>query len=107
MKHSESKKCGSGYLIYYTRDGAEEDEFIYLLDAISYYQIINNKNEVRIRFTKKNQYAAINLKSAIKKYFTQLGYDDELISSISESLVKGTISEVKPQFSSEEIGLLS
>ncbi len=107
VKHAEAKKCKPGYLIYYTRDGSEEDEFIYFLDAISYYQILSNKNDVRIKFTKKNEYAVVNLKSAIKRYFSQLGYEEERIEELSDSLFKGTISEVKPQFTSVEIGLVS
>ena len=45
-EHGEGKKCNAGYLIYYTRKGEEIDEFVYLLDALSYYQVLNNKAEV-------------------------------------------------------------
>ena len=106
IKHAECKKSEAGYVIYYTREGREVDEFIYLLDALSYYQILSNKGAVRIKLTKKNEFGTHNLKVAIQRYFSDLGYDDEKIEEMVKAMCGGTISKVFPQFSAIEIGLL-
>ncbi len=107
VKHAKVENCPAGYLIYYTGEGEEVDEFMYLLDALSYYQILNNKNSVRIKFTKNNSHSALNLTVAIKRYFNDLGHDDKKIDEMIELIVKGTIDAVHPNFSAIEIGILS
>lgn len=107
VKHAKVENCLAGYLIYYTGEGEEVDEFMYLLDALSYYQILNNKNSVRIKFTKNNSHSSLNLTVAIKRYFNDLGHDDKKIDEMIELIVRGTIDEVHPKFSPIEIGVLS
>lgn len=107
LKHAAAKNNDAGYVIYYMKEGKEVDEFIYLLDALSYYQILNSKGSVKIKFAKKNEYCALNLKEAINRYFKDLGYEDSRIQKIQESLVGNTINRVTPQFSAIELGVLS
>lgn len=106
VKHADCEKEKAGYLIYYTKDGSEQEEFEYFIDALSYYQIIDNTNNVRIKLTQKNSYAALNLLNAISKYYKALGRDDEEAIALANTMVKGTIDRVNPQFSSIEIGVL-
>lgn len=107
IKHAKVENCSAGYLIYYTGEGEEIDEFIYLLDALSYYQILNNKNSVRIKFTKDNTHSSLNLTVAIERYLSDLGHEEKKIEDIVKSIVKGTIDEAHPKFSPIEVGVLS
>ncbi|CQI96454.1 hypothetical protein [Yersinia frederiksenii] len=107
IKHAECEREKAGYLIYYTKDGSEEEEFDYFIDALSYYQIINNTINVRIKLTKKNDHAANNLITAICKYYKFLGRSEEESRALANNMVKGTIDQVVPQFSPIELGVLS
>ncbi len=107
IKHGKARKCDAGYLIYYTGEGREIDEFVYFLDALSYYQILNNKSSVRIKFTKTNAHAALNLTEAIDRYLSDLGHQKEKVEDMINSMVMGTIDKTHPQFTAVEIGLLS
>lgn len=106
VKHAKAAKCDAGFVIYYMKEGSEVDEFVYLLDALSYYQVLNEKGSVRIKLIKKNEFSALNLYSAIDQYFGDLGYSSERIEEIKEKLVCGTIAKSQPQFSAVEIGIV-
>lgn len=106
IKHEKSKKSKSGYLIYYTREGDTVDEFIYFIDALSYYQIINNKEKVRIKLTKKNNMAALNLRTAIEGHLKDLGYCEEKSEEAANEMVMGTIATTIPQLSERELGVI-
>ncbi|MDM7225036.1 hypothetical protein QUH46_27270 [Klebsiella grimontii] len=93
-------------MVYYTKDGSEDDEFDYFIDALSYYQIINNTSNVRIKLTIKNEFAASNLLNSISKYYQSLGRTESESRQIASTMVKGTIDMVVPQFSAIEIGVL-
>ncbi|HBY1805218.1 TPA: hypothetical protein MIR03_25545, partial [Klebsiella pneumoniae] len=82
-------------------------EFDYFIDALSYYQIIDNTNNVRIKLTQKNDHAVHNLLTAICKYYKFLGRDEEASRALANKMVKGTIDQVIPQFSAIELGVLS
>lgn len=106
IKHADCPREKAGYLIYYTKDGTEQDEFDYFIDALSYYQIINNTNNVRIKLTKKSRYASHNLMNSIVKYYKSLGRTETESQALASYMVKGTIDLVTPQFSSLELGVL-
>ena len=105
LKHAAAAKGEAGYVIYYMKDGLEVDEFVYLLDALSYYQVLNDKGSVVIKLVKSNEFGMLNLQTAIQYYFQDLGYSEERISELKERLCGGTINKTTPQFSSVEIGV--
>ncbi|PHN85871.1 hypothetical protein CSB62_08060 [Vibrio splendidus] len=107
IKHAATKKKEAGYVIYYMQDGNEVDEFVYLLDALSYYQVLNDKGSVRIKLVKKNKNAVLNLREAVGHYFRNLGYSDERITEQQVRLAGETIDKVTPQFSDVEVGLMA
>lgn len=107
LKHAQSSHNEAGYVIYYMKKGEEVEEFIYLLDALSYYQILNSKGTVRIKLVQENKFGALNLNEAIYRYFSNLGYEDARIKALQNTLVSGTLDSVKPQFSSIELGVIS
>ncbi|MDW1798966.1 hypothetical protein [Vibrio sp. Vb2201] len=106
IKHAATNKTDAGYVVYYMQEGNEVDEFVYLLDALSYYQILNDKGSVRIKLVKKNQHAVLKLREAVGEYFRNLGYDDERIEELQKRLAGETIAKVIPQFSEVEVGLM-
>lgn len=68
-----------GYVVYYNRPGSSELEFSYLLDALSNCQILNAKNNIRIRVAGQHKSDSIrsNFTRALEKYAHEWGYDEE------------------------------
>lgn len=65
IRHEEIKKYdessqkvdvrySAGYVIYYRRDGSTAEEFAYLLDILSGYQILDGDHKIRIRLIHAN-----------------------------------------------------
>lgn len=70
-----------GFIIYYNRHGKEDMEFLYLLDALSNFQIFDGKNMIRIRVThpSKNPSLKSVFVRALKNYANAWGlkYDED------------------------------
>ncbi|WBM44744.1 hypothetical protein [Pseudomonas putida] len=67
----------SGYVVYYNRPGATAEEFEYLLDSLSRYQMLESEKYVQIRVTHKNPNHDIvaNFNLAKTKYAKMWGFD--------------------------------
>ncbi|BDB19259.1 hypothetical protein cym2001_26240 [Pseudomonas sp. CYM-20-01] len=88
----------AGYVVYYNRPGASPEEFEYLLDSLSRYQMLESGKEVQIRVTHKSPHHDVtaNFNLAKTKYAKMWGFDpireqvlnDIKISSIT-SMVDG------------------
>ncbi|MFK5970058.1 MAG: hypothetical protein QM487_08085 [Candidatus Marithrix sp.] len=50
-----------GFIVYYRGVGDNEDEFIYLIDLLFTYQIIDHASEIKLRLINSNKYSNINL----------------------------------------------
>lgn len=76
IKYRTSKsKSGIGYLVYYFREGSEIDEFLYLIDALSHFQILSGDNEVHVRLYSASSGAINNFKKGCEKYLLSWGDD--------------------------------
>ncbi len=77
IRHKEADNCTPGYLIYYNRDGDSPEEFEYLLDTLSRYQMLESGEKIKIRVTSTD--STDDLKSvfhlAKKKYVKAWGFD--------------------------------
>ena len=87
IKHDATAKKSQGYLIYYNRSGATVNEFEYLFDSMSRYQMLENGLSLNIRCCYKGPDSAIlsNFAAAKKKYAKSWGFDTrrtELLDSI-------------------------
>jgi len=68
----------AGYVVYYNRPGSTDMEFYYLFDLLTNYQILNGKNNIRIRIATKDRNDSIrsHFKRALQKYAFDWNYDD-------------------------------
>jgi hypothetical protein len=75
---TQTQKHPEGYIVYYNRSGASELEFMYLLDLLSSYQILNLENNIRIRVASKDRSDAIksSFTRALEKYAHEWGFDE-------------------------------
>ncbi|AIR86017.1 hypothetical protein [Pantoea rwandensis] len=67
-----------GYIVYYNRPGSSDMEFYYLLDLLSNYQILNGKNNIRIRIATSDRNDSIrsHFQRALEKYALDWNYDE-------------------------------
>ena len=93
-----------GFVVYYNRSGDSDIEFLYLLDTLSKYQILDGKNRIRIRLThpRKCSSAKSNFRRAIEKYAHDWGYDEDGI-IILESIDFYSVPIAKEFYCTEEI----
>jgi hypothetical protein len=77
IKHVGIQLNSSGYVIYYNRPGKTPDEFVYFLDSLSRYQLLESNEKILVRVT--SDVAISDLKSvfqtAKKKYVKAWGFD--------------------------------
>lgn len=67
-----------GYLVYYNQSGATHEEFMYLFDNLSRFQILNDENVVKIRVAHKDYHQNIksNFDRAKELYVQDWGLDE-------------------------------
>lgn len=75
-----------GYVIYYNRPGDSAEEFIYFLDILSGYQIIDGLHRIRVRMAHNSPAldAHSNFKRAISLYAQDWGFDGHKLARLQE-----------------------
>ena len=94
-----------GYLIYYKRPGNSAEEFVYLLDILSGYQILDGQHRIRIRLTHPsvNDDSRSNFKRAINLYAHEWGFDIHKLNRL-QSIALEVVEVQKYSFSRVVIG---
>lgn len=77
-----------GYVVYYNRPANSDNEFLYLLDLLSKYQLLNSENKIRLKVphTETSGSARSHFKRALDKYAHEWGYDKEMKSKLNIQL---------------------
>jgi hypothetical protein len=76
IKHKNGQNFNNGFVIYYHETGETVDEFIYMLDAMSHYQMFSADYSLRLRFTKPSSNAVVNFEKAKHEYSRMWGNDE-------------------------------
>lgn len=76
IKHRSGEEFKSGFVIYYHESGETVDEFIYLIDAMSHYQMFSGDYSIRVRFTKASNTANTSFEKAKHEYLKMWGNDE-------------------------------
>jgi hypothetical protein len=107
--YSKSKKAlevvySEGFIVYYNRDGSNDLEFLYLLDTLSKFQILDGTNRIQIRVAhpKRDKSIKTNFRRAIEKYAHDWGYDDEAKEYLNQ-IQFATVPLTKEFYCTEEI----
>lgn len=93
-----------GYVVYYNRDANTDNEFLYLLDLLSKYQLLNAENKIRLKVphTGTSGSARSHFNRALEKYAHEWGYDEEMKKRLD---IKLELIPYKIEFyNSEDIG---
>jgi hypothetical protein len=94
----------SGYVIYYNRQGSTVDEFVYLLDALSHYQMLLSEHDIKIKLVDACDNALENLNKAKHRYLMDWGFDGfrkDQLEKVEAEHMKNMVSDFKLQ----EVGM--
>lgn len=92
-----------GFVIYYNRPGNSELEFMYLLDLLSSYQILDLKNNIRIRVVAKERNSSIvsHFNRALEVFAFEWGFDEAAKKNLHK--IKLQVVPTQKEFYSTEV----
>ena len=94
-----------GSVVYYSRPGDTVEEFVYLLDSLSRYQLVNSRESIRIVAFKQERSSELknNFEKAKNRYCNMWGFDGERAAEVHAVSIDA-ISQICPNYSPDEIG---
>ena len=98
----------AGFIIYYRGSGENVDEFIYLIDSLFCYQIIDHSAKIEIKILSPHRKAFPNLDKAKREYSMMVSSSDSIASFIKDRLNIVSITTLKrvvPAFLETELGM--
>lgn len=88
---------GSGYIIYYNRSGSSVEEFLYLIDCFSRYQMLDSNEYIMLRIVSPEADSDIKSRfyTATQQYARAWGFDPERIAMLERIAVEriGAVSD--------------
>ncbi len=101
IKHACAEKVSAGYLIYYNRPGCSAEEFEYLFDCISRFQMLEHGQLIRIRSCHGSPDSKMlsHFEAAKKKYAKAWGFDQkrsELLEKITIEMITSVADTYNP-----------
>lgn len=92
LKHKGTEKIKPGYVVFYNRAGDTVEEFVYFLDYLSRYQMMESDTSIQVKVTHMTPSKNLrsNFLTAKKQYVQAWGFDEA-----RENILKGVnINEV-------------
>lgn len=106
----KDEKSGSlifqaGSIVFYAREGKTVEEFVYLLDSLLRYQLVNSGSQIRIRMSSPERVAEYqnNFLKAKARYCKEWGFDENRQAEI-EAITIDAIQTAHHNYSPDEIG---
>ena len=96
-----------GVIVYYRRSGETEEEFMYLLDFLRHYQVLDEASKVEVRSIATDAAAAARFKKAKQRYVEILGdhgHSTELAAKVN-AIDYSKLTQSVTNFSSIEVGM--
>jgi hypothetical protein len=93
--------------VYYRRSGETEEEFMYLLDFLRHYQIMEDVTKIEIRSLETNETASSKFQKAKQRYVESLG-DNLGLTGLAEkinSIGYKKMTQIVTDFSSTDLGM--
>jgi hypothetical protein len=94
-----------GSVVYYGREGGSVNEFVYLLDCLSRYQLVNSREQIRIRASHPQRSSDIknNFEKAKRRYCSMWGFEGDREQEVLSIPIDG-IQHTTPNYVPDEIG---
>lgn len=98
-KHEAKSKV----LFYYKNRGEDTDEFLYFIDYLAHYQLLQNADEIIVKFANASQTCAGNFMKAIDEYAKIQGIQG--VEKRLEKIKYESVTNIVTRFSEIEIGM--
>lgn len=92
-----------GIIVFYRRNGSTEDEFIYLINYLRHYQVLDPNTDIQIKTLNAVDSAHSMFQKGIDRYVEKLG--DYELAKLVKSIKYSKITQVKSSFSDVELGM--
>ena len=102
---NEDNKFKESYIVYYRGRGETVDEFVYLIDTLSAYQLVSSDNEINVRFYNSSKNATSNFRKAITQYLQSWNMDTSRKDDLGSLRASSITNNVTVQFNDHEIGM--
>lgn len=96
------KSSKQGYVVFYRKRGESVDEFLYLIDYLMHYQVLDGNNEVQIKTLDSHPSASAFFEKAKQQYAEEY-YGGKEIKDILNSIEFGQMNDVRTKFSELEL----
>jgi hypothetical protein len=104
IKYKKANSSEHGIVIYCKDTGDRVEEFIYLIDYLFHYQILQNYSDIRVKLPNASSHAASVFTHALKQYTARYEGHEELVKRL-ESLSYEPVTNVISTFNETEIGM--
>ena len=93
-----------GYVIFYRRRGESAEEFLYLLDYLTHYQMVDKGVSIKLRLLDPHPNAPANFKRAIHEY-VDVYEGGESMATLLNAIEYQSMTSIVTKFSEIEIGM--
>lgn len=104
LTFTHPKTNRQGYVIFYRRRGESAPEFLYLIDYLMSYQVINDNTDIYIRTLDPDPTAPASFQKAVQEYTEQCEDSVEILQML-KTISYSQINDIHTQFSEIEIGM--
>lgn len=102
------ERGGEGFILYYRSSGSTIDEFIYLIEYLFFYQLIDHAKDIHIRLLAPDNTAPAKLEQAKAQYADATTPSKSVAEFVLDRLKKvtyGSVTKVTPKFLETELGM--
>lgn len=94
-----------GSVVYYSRAGDTVDEFVYLLDSLSRYQLVNSREQIRVVAFRRERSSELknNFEKAKYRYCKMWGFEGDRQVEI-QSITIDALTQIAPNYFPDDIG---
>lgn len=105
LKFNAFSKSDAGYVIYYNQKGDTAEEFLYFLDSLSRFQLLSDRETIRIRLVGKDiaENCINNFKTAKLRYAKAWGFSESRMQVLDNINIE-RVTAVASTYSAPTIG---
>jgi hypothetical protein len=104
LTYTHPKTNRQGYAIFYRNKGDSVPEFLYLIDYLMSYQVLNENTDIHLRTLETDLNASAFFQKAIQEYTEQCDDSAEIL-ELLRAITYAQINDIHTQFSEIEIGM--
>jgi hypothetical protein len=95
----------AGYIVYYRGVGSRTEEFLYLLDYLTHYQMVRPDIEIRVRMLTPDENAPARFVRAVDEYIENFDGQESDLANQLRSIKFDIMPQISSQFSQVKLGM--